>query len=376
MDESLYTLLGVTPDADAKAVHAAYARAITRHRDRRQEITQARQELLRNRLEHDVLYYFDPDLPDDPAAELGDGGDLLDPRHLPPLDLDRDVPGVRCGTRPRPPPPPAAPARAAPALPAAGPGRPAGAAAAAVTASGRAAETPRPTPATDEESPMSDPLRIDEQPRPGRRGEPPGVDLYDAFARLMERRATLESPPQSRNATASRADTPRTRALGLLDVCDALDQVLLRQLPRELSGVSAAVDKLRDNLEATQRLMQRNLARLGVTRMRRSNVADPERCDIVAVEDRAGLPEDTILAEVTAGYWQDGAVLRRARVVVESAARHAPGNPRRPGRPGTARGPPLFRGARTAPTARIPRMTRKDDPCSARSASTSAPPTP
>lgn len=110
MDESLYTLLGITPDADAKAVHAAYARAITRHRDRRQEITQARQELLRNRLEHDVLYYFDPDLPDDPAAEPGDGGALLDPRHLPPLDLTAmyrasDAERAR-DHRPLPPPPP------------------------------------------------------------------------------------------------------------------------------------------------------------------------------------------------------------------------------------------------------------------------------
>lgn len=184
---------------------------------------------------------------------------------------------------------------------------------------------------------MSDPFRIDEQPVPVA-GEPPGVDLYDAFARLMERRATLESLlVQERDRIGAER---RELALGLLDVCDALDQVLLRQLPRELSGVSAAVDKLRDNLEATQRLMQRNLARLGVTRMRRSNVADPERCDIVAVEDRAGLPEDTILAEVTAGYWQDGAVLRRARVVVSRLPDTPPEAPDVPAAPAPPADPP------------------------------------
>lgn len=184
---------------------------------------------------------------------------------------------------------------------------------------------------------MSDPFRIDEQPVPVG-GEPPGVDLYDAFARLMERRATLESLlVQERDRIGAER---RELALGLLDVCDALDQVLLRQLPRELSGVSAAVDKLRDNLEATQRLMQRNLGRLGVTRMRRSNVADPERCDIVAVEDRAGLPEDTILAEVTAGYWQDGAVLRRARVVVSRLPDTPPEAPGVPAAPAPSAGPP------------------------------------
>ncbi|MGA4542697.1 nucleotide exchange factor GrpE [Uniformispora flossi] len=184
---------------------------------------------------------------------------------------------------------------------------------------------------------MSDPFRIDEQPVPVA-GEPPGVDLYDAFARLMERRATLESLlVQERDRIGAER---RELALGLLDVCDALDQVLLRQLPRELSGVSAAVDKLRDNLEATQRLMQRNLDRLGVTRMRRSNVADPERCDIVAVEDRAGLPEDTILAEVTAGYWQDGAVLRRARVVVSRLPDTPPEAPDVPAAPAPPADPP------------------------------------
>lgn len=177
---------------------------------------------------------------------------------------------------------------------------------------------------------MSDPFRIDELPVPVA-GEPPGVDLYDAFARLMERRATLESLlVQERDRIGAER---RELALGLLDVCDALDQVLLRQLPRELSGISSAVDKLRDNLEATQRLMQRNLARLGVTRMRRSNVADPERCDIVAVEDRAGLPEDTILAEVTAGYWHDGAVLRRAGVIVSRLPDSPPDSPEAPEAP-------------------------------------------
>ncbi|MCF2531404.1 hypothetical protein [Yinghuangia soli] len=84
-EESLYDLLGIGPDADDKAVYAAYVQAARTARDRRTELGQARQELLRNRLEHDVLYYFDAELDDETRESLGPPGevDFLAPELLP-----------------------------------------------------------------------------------------------------------------------------------------------------------------------------------------------------------------------------------------------------------------------------------------------------
>lgn len=83
-----YEVLGVTPDVDDKGVHRAYSTALARQRERRQELGKARQELMRNRLAHDIAYFFPEDA--DPAEGFGpeEAVDYLAPGLLPVMDVE------------------------------------------------------------------------------------------------------------------------------------------------------------------------------------------------------------------------------------------------------------------------------------------------
>ncbi|MCF2531403.1 nucleotide exchange factor GrpE [Yinghuangia soli] len=161
---------------------------------------------------------------------------------------------------------------------------------------------------------MTDPLAVVEEPRAGG-ADVPDTDLYAAYARQLQRRATVETLLDKERS--ARAGERRELVTGLLDVCDALDEVLTRQLPADaVMGSSRGLERLRENIEATQRLLLQRMRRAGVERMALGAISDAERCDVVDTEDDPRRPEGTILRVVAAGYWLGDDVLRPAKVVV------------------------------------------------------------
>ncbi|MET9614635.1 nucleotide exchange factor GrpE [Kitasatospora indigofera] len=165
-----------------------------------------------------------------------------------------------------------------------------------------------------------DPLAIDEQPLP----VPPGaaaVDLADAFGKLLFRSAFAQ---RKRAEEAKEAESGlRDLLLGLLEVDDALGAIAgpeLQPVPypeRLLGGPALATAQAQAGVAATRRLLRLKLARAGVRPMSFDNrLANTAVSEIVATTPVAGMPEDTVVEVVQAGFfWQDQ-VLRRARVVV------------------------------------------------------------
>ncbi|GGV09517.1 hypothetical protein GCM10010495_23070 [Kitasatospora herbaricolor] len=162
----------------------------------------------------------------------------------------------------------------------------------------------------------ADPLAIDEQPLP----VPPGaadVDLADAFGKLLFRSAFAQ---RKRAEEAREAESGlRDLLLGLLEVDDALGAIAGPELqpgpyPERLLGAPATAGA---GAAATRRLLRLKLARAGVRPMSFDNrLANTAVSEIVATTPVAGMPEDTVVEVVQAGFfWQDQ-VLRRARVVV------------------------------------------------------------
>ncbi|OKI24185.1 nucleotide exchange factor GrpE [Streptomyces sp. CB03911] len=164
----------------------------------------------------------------------------------------------------------------------------------------------------------ADPLAIDEQPLP----VPPGaadVDLADAFGKLLFRSAFAQ---RKRAEEAAEAESGlRDLLLGLLEVDDALGAIAGPELqpgpyPERLLAAPATAQS-GAGAAATRRLLRLKLARAGVRPMSFDNrLANTAVSEIVATTPVAGMPEDTVVEVVQAGFfWQDQ-VLRRARVVV------------------------------------------------------------
>ncbi len=178
-------------------------------------------------------------------------------------------------------------------------------------------ETPGPAagpPAID--PPAADPLAIDEQPLPVPAGAAT-VDLADAFGKLLFRSAFAQ---RKRAEEAAGAESGlRDLLLGLLEVDDALGAISAPDAApppyAELLPGTPAVAQA--GAAATRRLLRLKLARAGVRPMSFDNrLANTGVSEIVATVPVAGVPEDTVVEVVQAGFfWQDQ-VLRRARVVV------------------------------------------------------------
>jgi molecular chaperone GrpE len=174
----------------------------------------------------------------------------------------------------------------------------------------------------DKEAPVTDPLAVVEEPRADG-ADVPDTDLYASYARQLQRRATLETLLDKERS--ARAAERRELVTGLLDVCDALDEVLTRQLPADaVMGASRGLERLRENIEATQRLLLQKMRRAGVERMTLGAISDAERCDVVDTEDDPRRPEGTIVRVVAAGYWLGDDVLRPAKVVVSRQPAEVP----------------------------------------------------
>jgi molecular chaperone GrpE (heat shock protein) len=151
---------------------------------------------------------------------------------------------------------------------------------------------------------VSDPFAITEQPVPVPEAVRT-VDLAAEMARLMVRCARFEDALKREGLRAAAAE--RDLLLGLLEVADALDRVAQQDAP----------ERLRRALEATQRLVRRALSRAGVVPMNLAGMApDPAIADIEAAEPHPDLPDETVVRQVTTGYWWREEVLRRARVIV------------------------------------------------------------
>ncbi|MFD7983349.1 nucleotide exchange factor GrpE [Kitasatospora indigofera] len=176
-----------------------------------------------------------------------------------------------------------------------------------------------------------DPLAIDEQPLP----VPPGaaaVDLADAFGKLLFRSAFAQ---RKRAEEAKEAESGlRDLLLGLLEVDDALGAIAGPELqpapyPERLLGAPAlATAQAQAGVAATRRLLRLKLARAGVRPMSFDNrLANTAVSEIVATTPVPGMPEDTVVEVVQAGFfWQDQ-VLRRARVVVSVLPEELPEEP-------------------------------------------------
>ena len=164
--------------------------------------------------------------------------------------------------------------------------------------------------------PAADPLAIDEQPLPVPAGAAT-VDLADAFGKLLFRSAFAQ---RKRAEEAAGAESGlRDLLLGLLEVDDALGAISAPDAApppyAELLPGTPAVAQA--GAAATRRLLRLKLARAGVRPMSFDNrLANTGVSEIVATVPVAGVPEDTVVEVVQAGFfWQDQ-VLRRARVVV------------------------------------------------------------
>ena len=138
------------------------------------------------------------------------------------------------------------------------------------------------------------------------------VDLTAEFTKLIRRCAILENRMQDER---QRSETDqRDFLLSLLDVCDAIEKA--GRLTAE-ANPAGGDRRLRDGLEAVQRLLLRRLARVNVTVMNLAGrIPAPAVADIVGYVDHPDLPDETVLQEVLPGYWRNSEVLRRAKVIV------------------------------------------------------------
>jgi molecular chaperone GrpE (heat shock protein) len=165
-----------------------------------------------------------------------------------------------------------------------------------------------------------DPFAIDETAQPVPAGLA-DLAMDEAVAGLIFRCSRLESmiEKQRERATAEM----RSLLLDLLEVADALDRlsVGLRTDSTDDESRSAGIT-------ATNRLLQAKLASVGVVPMTLvGKTANPATADISALELRSDVPTETVLREITVGYWWRTAVLRRAAVTVASDSQPTSGSP-------------------------------------------------
>lgn len=154
----------------------------------------------------------------------------------------------------------------------------------------------------------ADPFAIEELPRLVPEGAVQ-ADLAADWTRQFLRRSELEDQLAEERQRAA-ADTKRL-LLGMLEVVDRLE-VLLAQPATEPS-----TQRLLGRVGAAHGLLLKKLAGAGVVPvdvMGRS--ADPEDCDVEDTEERADLPDETVLRELLRAYRWQGRSLRRAKVLV------------------------------------------------------------
>jgi molecular chaperone GrpE len=141
------------------------------------------------------------------------------------------------------------------------------------------------------------------------------VDLGSEIERLHVRAGALQDEVERERSQNKSAK--RRLLLGLLDVADALDRVLAQ--PLASIDASPAYEKQRGNVEACRRLLASRLQAASVTPMLLiGEVVDPALADVEDTVTKPELPEETVVKEILSGYFLEGQVLRRARVVVST----------------------------------------------------------
>jgi molecular chaperone GrpE (heat shock protein) len=165
-----------------------------------------------------------------------------------------------------------------------------------------------------------DPFSIDETEQPVPAGLA-DLSMHEAVSGLIFRCSRLESiiEKQRERETAEM----RRLLLDLLEVADAMDRlsVGLRTDSREVDDSGSA------GITATKRLLQAKLAGVGVVPMTLvGKTANPATADISGLELQSDVPMETVLRELTVGYWWRTTVLRRAAVIVASDSQQTSGS--------------------------------------------------
>lgn len=139
------------------------------------------------------------------------------------------------------------------------------------------------------------------------------VDVFQTIYDLMSQRGKLEE--RIENVEQTQQDGQRQFLLGLLEVADALERILKRNVANE--DPKAALERTRGNVESTRRLMTQKLSAQDIRRMDIvGKVLDPQLADVDGYQDNPDLPDETVVRDVITGYWWGDHVLRRAKVIV------------------------------------------------------------
>lgn len=158
---------------------------------------------------------------------------------------------------------------------------------------------------------MSSPFSIDEQPVPVPAAAA-SVDLIADFSKLLVRCSLLETQKEDEERAAREHE--RKLLLDILDIADALERIL--DLPFVKEDLPEPAGRLVQNIRTTNRLLSQRLKRAGVARLDlKGSVVDTEVADVEDFEINPGLPDETVIQEIVAGYTWNGDVLRRAKVV-------------------------------------------------------------
>jgi molecular chaperone GrpE (heat shock protein) len=139
------------------------------------------------------------------------------------------------------------------------------------------------------------------------------VDVFQTIYDLMAQRGKLEE--RIENIKETQQDGQRQLLLGLLEIVDALERILKRDVAHE--DPQTALERTRGNVESTRRLMIQKLSAQGIRRMDIvGKVLDPHLADIDGYQENPDLPDETVVRDVISGYWWGDHVLRRAKVIV------------------------------------------------------------
>jgi molecular chaperone GrpE len=157
-----------------------------------------------------------------------------------------------------------------------------------------------------------DPLALTEQLRP----LPPGLEAYALEAgigQLLIRLARAGDDLEA--AEARRVKEQRGLLLDLLPIGDALDRLLAFAVAQR--DGDEVFEKLFEAAQMTRRMFLDQLERQRVTRIAVVGLPfDPSSSEALGCQAGTGLPDDTVVSEVVAGYLWDGEMLRKAKVVV------------------------------------------------------------
>lgn len=144
-------------------------------------------------------------------------------------------------------------------------------------------------------------------------GLPESFDLKQAVGDFYVRYSELEDQLVYERENARKE--MKNFLLGMLEVADALDRILDRQLEQ----IERCDERLMKSMDATRRLLSQKFDKMGVQRMNLvGKILDPELGDIEDTDNNSESAPETVLVEIVRGYLWNELVLRRAKVIVSA----------------------------------------------------------